>query len=100
MAVKILKGSILIHRVFDVGGEVNLSRAEKLLSEDSKRLNLTTDTRKAIIIKDAPLKVELGTGVMEISGAPLQVSTFARVWSYGVMSVSYTHLTLPTKRIV
>ncbi|MEI7481070.1 MAG: hypothetical protein WCK75_01835 [Elusimicrobiota bacterium] len=94
MAVKILKGSILIHRVFDVGGEVNLSRAEKLLSEDSKRLNLTTDTRKAIIIKDAPLKVELGTGVMEISGAPLQVSTFARIWSYGVMSITL-ELTIP-----
>lgn len=88
MPVKILKGSILIHRVFDVGGEVNLAQAEKLLSEDSKRLKLTTDIRKAIIIKDAPLKVELGDGVMSVNGAPLPAKTFARVWAYGVMSIT------------
>ena len=94
MPVKILKGSILIHRVFDVGGEVNLAAAEKLLSEDSKRLKLTTDTRKAIIIKDAPLKVELGEGFMEVNGAPLTARTFARVWAYGVMSITL-ELTIP-----
>ena len=88
MSVKIIKGSILIHRVFDVGGEVDLTRAEILLSEDSKRLKLTTDTRKAIIIKDAPLKVELGEGAMEINGSPLPAKTFARVWAYGVMSIT------------
>ncbi len=88
MPVKILKGSILIHRVFDVGGEILLTQAEKLLSEDSKRLKLTTDTRKAIIIKDAPLKVELGECALTINAAPLPARIFARVWGYGVISIT------------
>lgn len=90
MPVKILKGSILIHRVFDVGGEVNLAQAEKLLSEDSKslRLTLATDTRKAIIIKEAPLKVVLGSTPLTLAGADFRAGTFARIWNYGVISIT------------
>ena len=97
MFVKVLKGSILIHHVFDVGGEILLSRAESLLSDELKslRLKLPTDTRKAIIIKDAPLKVELGEERLQISGAGLTAKTFARVWSYGVISIT---LELPIPR--
>ncbi|HBW22727.1 MAG: hypothetical protein A2X28_01715 [Elusimicrobia bacterium GWA2_56_46] len=90
MSVKILKGSILVHRVFDVGGEILLAQAEKHLSEDSKslRLKLATDTRKAIIIKDAPLKVELGETQLNLNGADFSVKVFARIWNYGVISIT------------
>ncbi len=88
MPVKILKGSILIRRVFDVGGEILLARAEKLLREDSKRLKLTTDTRKAIIIQDAPLKVELGECTLAINFGQVPARVFARVWGYGVISIT------------
>jgi hypothetical protein len=90
MPVKILKGSILVHRVFDVGGEISLAGAEKLLAEDSKslRLKLATDTRKAIIIKDAPLKVELGEARLTLNGADFSAKNFARVWNYGVISIT------------
>ncbi|MFA6433559.1 MAG: hypothetical protein WCW52_02575 [Elusimicrobiales bacterium] len=90
MPVKILKGSILIHRVFDVGGEILMSKAEELLSEDSKslRLSLATDTRRAIIIKEAPLKVELGSTTLVLAGADFSAKTFARIWDYGVISIT------------
>jgi hypothetical protein len=90
MPVKILKGSILVHRVFDVGGEIALGKAEKLLSEYSKslRLKLETDTRKAIIIKDAPLKIELGKRQLVLNGADFAAEMFARVWDYGVISIT------------
>jgi len=90
MSVKILKGSILVHRVFDVGGEILLAQAEKHLSESSKslRLKLATDTRKAIIIKDAPLKVELGETQLTLNGARFSVKIFARIWNYGVISIT------------
>jgi hypothetical protein len=90
MPVKILKGSILVHRVFDVGGEIELDRAETLLSEYSKslRLKLETDTRKAIIIKDAPLKVELGETRLTLNKETFTAGTFARVWAYGVISIT------------
>lgn len=90
MPVRILKGSILIHHVFDVGGEISLSKAESLLRDGLKslRLKLPTDTRKAIIIKDAPLKVELGGTELKLTGASMTAKTFARVWSYGVISIT------------
>ena len=67
MATSIEKGSILIHRVFDVGGEISLVQAAQLLSGDSgPRLKFATNTRKAIIIKESPLKVELGEETLEL----------------------------------
>ncbi|HOW89673.1 MAG TPA: hypothetical protein PL037_05270, partial [Elusimicrobiales bacterium] len=90
MSIKIDKGSVLVHRVFDVGGEIALGRAETLLSELSRsfRLKLETDTRKAIIIKDAPLKVELGEKRLSLNGTEFTVGLFARLWDYGVISVT------------
>lgn len=90
MVVRILKGSVLVHRVFDVGGEISLAGAEKLLAEDSKslRLKLATDTRKAIIIKDAPLTVELGEASLTLNGAGFSTKNFARIWNYGVISIT------------
>ncbi|OGS52752.1 MAG: hypothetical protein A3J79_05320 [Elusimicrobia bacterium RIFOXYB2_FULL_62_6] len=90
MPVTIEKGSILIHHVFDVGGEISLSKAENLLSDALKslRLRLPTDTRKAIIIKDAPLKVELGGAELKLAGSTMTTKTFARIWSYGVISIT------------
>jgi len=90
MSVNIIKGSILIHRVFDVGGEISLAAAERLLSEDSKslRLKLATDTRKAIIIKNAPLKVELGEIELPLPETEFSAEIFARIWDYGVISIT------------
>ena len=89
MTVAIEKGSILIHRVFDIGGEISLGRAEQLLSSDSgPRLKFATDTRKAIIIKDSPLKAELGGETLALPSGKLPLRVFARLWNYGVLSVT------------
>ncbi len=89
MSTAIEKGSILIHRVFDVGGEISLVRAAELLRADSgPRLKFATNTRKAIIIKDSPLKVELGEGTLALPSGNAPVRIFARIWNYGVISVT------------
>lgn len=90
MSTAIQKGSILVHRVFDIAGEISLVRAEQLLSADSKgpRLKFATDTRKAIIIKDSPLKTDLGEEVLDLPSGKYPVSIFARIWNYGVISVT------------
>ena len=90
MSAAIEKGSILIHRVFDVGGEISLARAEHLLSETGKdpRLKFSTNTRKAIIIKDAPLKTELGGETLKLPSGAFPVKIFARLWNYGVISIT------------
>ncbi|HAF95545.1 MAG: hypothetical protein A2021_04405 [Elusimicrobia bacterium GWF2_52_66] len=86
----IQKGTILIYRVFDVGGEILLSEAEKILSQSSPgfRLKLATDTRKAIIIKDSPLKADLGEDTLKLPGGEFKVSARARLWNYGAISIT------------
>jgi len=90
MTTVIEKGSILVHRVFDVAGEISLGRAEHLLSADAKdpRLKFPTDTRKAIIIKDSPLKTDLGAETLNLPSGNFPVRIFARIWNYGVISVT------------
>ncbi|HNW45293.1 MAG TPA: hypothetical protein PKI19_12370 [Elusimicrobiales bacterium] len=89
MSTTIEKGSILIHRVFDVGGEISLARAENLLSETKgPRLKFSTNTRKAVIIKDAPLKTELGGETLKVPSGDFPVKIFARLWNYGVISIT------------
>lgn len=89
MSTAIEKGTILIHRVFDVGGEISLVRATHLLSADSgPRLKFSTNTRKAIIIKDSPLKIELGEETLALPSGKHPVRVFARIWNYGVISVT------------
>lgn len=89
MAVTIDKGTILVHRVFDIGGEITLAKAEQLLSSDSgPRLKFATDTRKAIIIKDSPLKADLGEETLDLPSGKLPLRIFARLWNYGVISIT------------
>lgn len=90
MGVAIEKGTILVHRVFDIAGEISLPRAEQLLSDHAKgpRLKFPTDTRNAIIIKEAPLKADLGEEALDLPSGKYPARIFARVWNYGVLSVT------------
>jgi hypothetical protein len=90
MGVTVERGTILVHRVFDVAGEISLPQAEQLLSggEKGPRLKFPTDTRKAIIIKEAPLKTDLGAETLDLPSGKYPVSIFARLWNYGVLSVT------------
>ena len=90
MSTVIQKGTILVHRVFDIGGEISLARAEQLLGGDAQgpRLKFATDTRKAIIIKESPLKVDLGEETLDLPSGKFPLRIFARIWNYGVISIT------------
>ena len=64
--IKIIKGAALVYRAYDVGWEIALSEAEKCLSGEGSRFRLATDTRKAIIIREAPLALSLGEEKIKI----------------------------------
>lgn len=90
MPPAIQKGTILVHRVFDIAGEVSLPRAEKLLSAATNggRHRFTTRTRKAVIIKESPLNADLGEETLELPSGIFPVRILARVWNYGVASIT------------
>lgn len=89
MGVTVNRGSILVHRVYDVAGEIDLAAAEKILAAGapSTRFSLSTDTRRAIIIKEAPLQVPLGRADIKLNGG-LTADISAKLWDYGVISVT------------
>jgi hypothetical protein len=90
--VKINKGSILIYRVFDLGEEVSLNEVTKLLSkqvEGVSRLSLTKDPRKSIIIREAPLLIQLGESKVSLGNTDYVSSMTAKIWDYGSLSISF-----------
>jgi ribosomal protein L18E len=86
--LSIEKGKILIYRVFDIGEEINLSKLENLIQEKSERFKLNRDSKKAIIISDAPLGVSLGEEKIEIASQSYSFDVSAKVWTYGTLSIT------------
>jgi hypothetical protein len=86
--ISIEKGKILIYRVFDIGEEINLSKLETLIQEKAERFKLNRDSKKAIIISDAPLGVSLGEEKIEINGQSYSFDVLAKVWTYGTLSIT------------
>lgn len=90
--VNIKKGKILIYRVFDIAHEVSLSKAEKILSLESKgqRLKLSKDPLQTIIIKEAPLTLQMGEEAFNVDSKPFKGAVSVKLWNYGALSVCLT----------
>lgn len=88
--IKIQKGSVFVHRVFDVAHEIDLNLSEKLLNEvQGKRLELVRDPYKAIIMREAPLTLNLGEDLLkDKKGKEIKVLCSAKIWHYGVIAIS------------
>ena len=87
----IKKGSIFVYHVFDIGWEINLSKAEELLltkQKASSRFKFSKDPRKAIIIKEAPLEINIGKELIKINEIDYETNLHAKIWDYGAISIS------------
>jgi hypothetical protein len=88
--IKINKGSILVYRVFDLGEEISLVQVEKLIKDmNSRRLSLARNPRKALVIREAPLALELGEFDLTINGNVLKIPVAGKIWDYGALSLCY-----------
>jgi hypothetical protein len=89
--VSVARGSIIIYRIFDVAEEYDLRRIEETLTTagSSSRLKLARSTGRALILRDAPLTLALGTTDVRIGKDAAKAELFARVWSYGVASLQF-----------
>jgi hypothetical protein len=91
MSVQIKRGSILVYRVFDVAEEVNLSKVEELVkTEVSQRLKFTRSTRQAVIMRNAPVALNLG-GLTDFANpySSGKTEAFAKIWDYGVITIQF-----------
>lgn len=89
--IKINKGQILLYRVFDIASELNLSHVEQILNENwstkGKRLKLDRDPHNTIIMKEAPLSVEVGEEKIKIKTHEFKATVSVKLWTYGACSV-------------
>jgi hypothetical protein len=93
---KIQKGSILAYRAFDVGDEIDLSAAERLLRQPGERFQfrVAPGGRRALQIRNPPLRVALEDVVLNLGGEETRAEVTATVWDYGVLSLVF-RFTIP-----
>lgn len=97
--IKIASGKILIYRVFDVGYEINLSKAHDILKANTSasRFKLQKVSR-AMVINNAPLSVSLGNSKLALPQhfsniestdirSIVDIELSAKVWHFGVVSI-------------
>ena len=88
--VLIQKGSILIYRVFDIAEEVNLPLVEKILLESATgRLSITRGPRRAFVMRNAPVTMNLGEADVRLGQFGVKAEMSAKVWDYGVLSILF-----------
>ena len=89
--VSVARGSIIIYRIFDIAEELDLRRIEDALTTagNPSRLKIARSTGHALILRDAPLTLALGTTDVRIGKDTVKAELFARVWSYGVASLQF-----------
>jgi hypothetical protein len=83
------KGSVLCYRIFDVATEIDLNQALNHLNSlgQSEQFKLKKISR-SMVVKDAPLVVTLGTWMEEILGRSWEVTAFAKLFSFGAISIT------------
>ena len=85
-------GAILAFRLFDVGYEIDLAKAEQVWARTvrtgSTRGRLTTTPPKAVAFGVAPLALNLGPISLALPDGPLAAIATARLYDFGVVSVS------------
>ena len=81
-------GRILIYRVFDIGKDVNLERAQQAFetSTNVQRFKLNR-TSKAMIINNAPLSLNIEQSKYDALGHPLDLEITAKIWHFGSISI-------------
>jgi hypothetical protein len=91
----ITKGRILVYRVFDIGEEVNLEKAEKILDEATtsrSKFRLKKINRQAVIVSNDPLSILLGTYSYIDQGVEFNCEISAKLWDFGTLSITFEYL--------
>jgi hypothetical protein len=83
-----VEGGVMAYRLHDVGYELNLDRAFELLGPEAPaRAHPARDEAKALLVKNPPLSLVLGTETLDTSIGRVTAEVSARLYDFGVLSV-------------
>ncbi len=89
-------GEVVVHRLYDVGYEIDLDRASaRLAGSAPERLRPVRGEAQAIQIANPPVTVGLGAESIPIDESTLDAQLSARVFDFGVISLR-ARIPLPT----
>jgi hypothetical protein len=86
------EGCILAYRIFDVGDEIRLEAAEKLLEDapGRKRAKLTREGAQCLEFSVPPLDIALGRKTFTLgSGRTIEAELMARLYDYAAVSIVF-----------
>jgi len=90
----ISKGRILVYRAYDVGEEIDLEKAEKILAETPttrSKFRLKKMNRQAVIVSNDPLAITLGQYTYTDNGREFVFEMSAKVWDFGSLSLTFDY---------
>jgi len=89
----VLRGRILCYRIFDIGDEIDLDRAEALLagSPGRKRARLSREGSEALAFASPPLDVGMGRRQLHLPrlGQAIEAEISARFFDFAAVSVLF-----------
>jgi len=90
----ITKGRILLYRAYDIGEEIDLEGAEKILEQETTaraKFRLKKMNQQAVIVSNDPLSVALGSYQSKIEGHLnlIQAEVSAKIWEFGTLSLTF-----------
>jgi hypothetical protein len=91
----ITKGRILVYRAYDVGEEIDLEKAEKILSElptSRSKFRLKKMNRQAVIVSNDPLAITLGQYIYLDQGREFVFEMSAKLWEFGSLSLTFDYI--------
>ena len=94
----IKKGRILVYRVFDIGEEIDLEKAEKNLADETtsrSKFRLKKINRQAVIVSNDPLSVLLGHYTFRDQEQNITSDISAKLWEFGTLSICFEFIIPP-----
>jgi hypothetical protein len=81
------KAHVLCYRTFDVAEEIDLERARRALTDDSRRLKLSRENSQYLQLPNPPVAYELGRRALPLRDGPVTVDVTARLFDHGAVSI-------------
>lgn len=88
----IKKGRILVYRVYDIGEEIDLEKAEKILQQETtarSKFRLKKINQQAVVVSNDPLSVALGNYSYIDHGIAFNPEVSAKIWDFGALSITF-----------
>lgn len=82
------KGLLYVYRLFDIGMEVNLAKALKILEKEKDVHHFQIKgTRQTFMIRETPIVISWESSVPIVLGKNYEISHLIKIWSFGSVSI-------------